>query len=130
MQTALGRSVARTVGYAPPEVVGKPKGNVWVGPHSDVYAFGKLAAFALTGRPDPDGGDLVILPEPWKQQLDDLTGWTIRARLPHFAAVMDRLGQLPGRENASPPSSATCTNRRSPTTPPPWPPTPRISPLL
>ncbi len=94
VQTALGRSVARTVGYAPPEVVGKPKGNVWVGPHSDVYAFGKLAAFALTGRPDPDGGDLVILPEPWKRFLDDLTGWTIRARPAHFGAVMDRLGQL------------------------------------
>ena len=96
VQTALGRSVARTIGYAPPEVVGKPKGHVWVGPHSDVYAFGKLTAFALTGRPDPDGGDLVILPEPWKQLLDDLTGWTIRARPPHFGAVLDRLSQLPG----------------------------------
>ena len=61
VQTALGRSVARTIAYAAPEVVGKPKGQVWVGPHSDVYAFGKLAAFALTGRPDPDGGDLVLL---------------------------------------------------------------------
>ncbi len=96
VQTALGRSVVRTIGYAPPEAVGKPKGAVWVGPHSDVYAFGKLTAFALTGRPDPDGGDLVILPEPWKQLLDDLTGWTIRARPPHFGAVLERLSQLPG----------------------------------
>ncbi len=96
VQTALGRSVARTIAYAAPEVVGKPKGQVWVGPHSDVYAFGKLCAFALTGRPDPDGGDLVLLPEPWKLLLDDLTGWTISRRLPHFGAVMDRLSHLPG----------------------------------
>ncbi len=95
VQTALGRSVARTIAYAAPEVIGKPKGQVWVGPHSDVYAFGKLCAFALTGRPEPDGGDLVLLPEPWKRLLDDLTGWTIPRRLPHFGAVLDRLSQLP-----------------------------------
>ncbi|HVS34364.1 MAG TPA: tetratricopeptide repeat protein [Gemmataceae bacterium] len=96
VQTALGRSVARTIGYAPPEVVGKPKGDVWVGPHSDVYSFGRLSAFALTGRPDPDGGDLVALPEPWKRFLDDLTSWIIRSRPSHFGEVMDRLSQLPG----------------------------------
>ena len=95
VQTALGRSVARTIAYAAPEVIGKPKGQVWVGPHSDVYAFGKLCAFALTGRPEPDGGDLVLLPEPWKRLLDDLTGWTIPRRLPHFGAVLERLSQLP-----------------------------------
>src|SRR5262249_43304720 len=96
VQTALGRSVARTIAYAPPEVVGQPKGHVWVGPHSDVYAFGKLTAFALTGRPDPDGGDLVILPEPWKELLGELCGWTIRARPAHFGAVLDRVSHLPG----------------------------------
>ena len=36
------------------EVVGKPKGQVWVGPHSDVYSLGKLSAFALTGKADPE----------------------------------------------------------------------------
>src|SRR5262249_19766031 len=76
-QTALGRSVARTIAFAPVEVVGRPKGQVWVGPHSDIYSFGKLCAFALTGRPDPDGGDLVLLPEPWRQLLADCTAWTI-----------------------------------------------------
>src|SRR5262249_49018649 len=70
-QTGLGRSVARAVPYLPPEVVGKPKGQVWVGPHSDVFGFGKLCAFALTGKADPDGGDRVLLSEAWQQFLDD-----------------------------------------------------------
>jgi tetratricopeptide (TPR) repeat protein len=96
VQTALGRCVARTVPYAPSEVVGRPKGQVWVGPHSDIYSFGKLCAFALTGRPDPDGGDLVLLPEPWRQLLDDCTAWVFRRRPDNFGAVLDRIAHLPG----------------------------------
>ena len=103
MQTALGRSVARTIAYSPPEVVGKPKGQVWIGPHSDVYGFGKLCCFALTGRPDPDGGDRVILSEPWKLLLDDLTGWTIGRRTPHLGVVIDRLSRLARRQRAHQP---------------------------
>src|SRR5262249_53918095 len=76
-QTGLGRSVARTVPYAPSEVIGRPKGHVWVGPHSDVYSFGKVCAFALTGRPDPDGGDLLLLPEEWRKLLEECCAWTI-----------------------------------------------------
>jgi tetratricopeptide (TPR) repeat protein len=94
--TALCRSVARMVSYAAPEVVGRPKGQVWVGPHSDVYSFGRLCAFALAGRPDPDVGDLVSLPEPWRQLLEDCTAWVFRQRPEHFGAVLERLGGLPG----------------------------------
>ena len=60
------------------------------------------------------------------------------ARRPHgldhpapAAALRRRHGSpvaAAGRGDSSPPSSATCTNRRSPITRPPWPPTPRISP--
>jgi tetratricopeptide (TPR) repeat protein len=98
VKTALGRSVARAVAYAPPEAVGRPKGQVWVGPHSDVYSFGRLCAFALTGRPDPDGGDLVLLPEAWRELLGICCGWTIAARPPHFGAVLDRLSGQPGTD--------------------------------
>jgi tetratricopeptide (TPR) repeat protein len=98
--TALGRSVTRTLPYAPSEVVGKPKGQVWVGPHSDVYSFGKLCAFALTGRPDPGAGDRALLPEPWRQLLDDCTAWTIGRRPEHFGLVLDRLAALAGNDLA------------------------------
>jgi tetratricopeptide (TPR) repeat protein len=97
-QTALGRSVARLVPYQPPEVVGKPKGQVWVGPHSDVFSFGKLTAFALMARPDPDAGDRVILSDAWREALDVCTGWVIGRRPEHFGAVLERLSQLPGAQ--------------------------------
>jgi tetratricopeptide (TPR) repeat protein len=96
MQTALGRSVARTIAYAPPEVVGKPKGQVWIGPHSDVYNFGKLSCFALMGRPDPDGGDRVILTEDWGKLLDSCANWVQAKRLEHFGVVLERLSHLAG----------------------------------
>jgi tetratricopeptide (TPR) repeat protein len=99
VQTTLGRSVARTIAYAAPELLGKPKGQVWVGPHSDVYSFGKLSAFALTGHPDPDGGDLVLLPEGWKSLLPDLAAWPLLKRLPHFGAVLPCLAHLPGAKD-------------------------------
>jgi tetratricopeptide (TPR) repeat protein len=98
LHTSLGRSVARTVAFAPPEVVGRPKGQVWVGPHSDLYSFGRLCAAGLTGRPDPDSADRILLPAEWQQLLDDLTAWTINRRPPHAGLVLDRLAQTPGAD--------------------------------
>lgn len=94
-QTSLGRSVARTTPFAPVEVVARPKGQVWVGPHSDIYSFGKLCAFALTGHPKPDNDHLLRLPEVWRQLLADCTAWTIAARPEHLGPVLDRLSHLP-----------------------------------
>lgn len=91
--TGLGRSVARALGYAPPEVSGRPKGMVWVGPHSDVFSFGKLCCFALTGRPEP-GPDAV--PEAWREAVAEYTAWTITARPEHFGPVLERLSDLAG----------------------------------
>jgi tetratricopeptide (TPR) repeat protein len=96
VQTSLGRSVSRTLAYVPSEVVGRPKGRVWVGPHSDVYGFGRLCAFALTGRPDPDSGDRVALPDEWGQLLDECCAWIIARRPAHFGIVLERLSALPG----------------------------------
>jgi tetratricopeptide (TPR) repeat protein len=94
--TALGRGVARLVPFAASEVVGRPKGQVWVGPHSDVYSFGRLCAFALTGKPDPGRADLAPLPEGWKALLGECTAWTIAGRPAHFGIVLERLAQLAG----------------------------------
>jgi tetratricopeptide (TPR) repeat protein len=99
LHTALGRCVARAIPYLPSEVVGRPKGHVWVGPHSDVYGFGRLCAFALTGRPNPDRGDLVLLPEAWRRLLDDCCAWVQGRRLPHFGVVLETLAALPGADD-------------------------------
>jgi tetratricopeptide (TPR) repeat protein len=96
VQTSLGRSVARTIAYQPSEVVGRPKGHVWVGPHSDIYSFGKLCCFALTGRADPDSGDRVILSDGWNKLLNDLTAWILSQRPNHIGLVLDRLSNLAG----------------------------------
>ena len=95
-QTALGRSVARNVPFAAPEVVARPKGQVWVGPHSDVFSFGRLSLFALTGKAEPDAGDRVILNEFWRQLIDDCSFWVQSGRPAHIGLVLDRLSALPG----------------------------------
>jgi tetratricopeptide (TPR) repeat protein len=97
-QTTLGRSVARTIPFAPVEVVARPKGQVWVGPHSDIYSLGKLCAFALIGPPDSNGGELRRLPDPWRKLVADCTAWTTGARPEHLGLVLDQLSQLSGAE--------------------------------
>src|SRR5262249_13347083 len=97
----------------------------WVGPHSDVYGLGRLSAFALTGRPDPDAGDRVILPEPWQKLLDAATAWAMAHRLPHVGAVLDRLAPLSGPHgpiDRSQPTPSPAAAAPSPA--PPWPPSP------
>src|SRR5262249_1376883 len=66
IMSSLGRTVRRLTGYLPPELVGRPKGHVWVGPHSDLYAFGRLCALVLTGKNDPDTADRLLLPDAWQ----------------------------------------------------------------
>src|SRR5207247_2487385 len=84
---------------APSEVVGRPKGQVWVGPHSDVYSFGRASAFALTGRPEPDAADLLLLDQTWRDLLAECQAWTIGQRPAHFALVLERLSRIPGAED-------------------------------
>src|SRR5262245_34719795 len=96
--TGLGRGVVQRLSYTPPELTGRPKGMVWVGPHSDIFAFGRICWFALTGRPEPGPG--AELPpgvdEAWLRLVLDCTAWTIGTRPEHFGPVLDRLADLPG----------------------------------
>lgn len=96
--STLGRTVAELLPYLPPEVVGRPKGQVWVGPHSDLFALGRLCAFVLTGRPDADAADRLLLPEAWGRLIDECTAWTINRRLAQAGAALERLGQTPGAQ--------------------------------
>ncbi|MFQ3650780.1 MAG: tetratricopeptide repeat protein [Gemmataceae bacterium] len=97
--TSLGRTVARLKGYLPPELTGRPKGNVWLGPHSDFYSFGRLCAFLLTGKPDPDTADQLLLPENWSTLLNLCTGWTIHRRPAHAGPILDLLTASQGADD-------------------------------
>ncbi len=98
LHSGLGRSVSRIVPYSPPEVIGRPKGQVWVGPHSDIWSFGRLCAFGLTGKPDPDGGDRLLLGAAWQKLLNDCTAWTINRRPEHVGIVVDEIAHTPGAD--------------------------------
>ncbi|MFO0879262.1 MAG: tetratricopeptide repeat protein [Gemmataceae bacterium] len=89
--SGLGRSVAHLIPFAPPEVVGRPKGQVWVGPHSDLFNLGRLCAFGLTGKPEPSRADCLLVPEAWRNLISSCTAWRIQARPDHAGAVLDRL---------------------------------------
>ncbi len=52
-QTVLGRSVIGTFKYAPPEQMSPKPGGMRVGPHSDVFAFGKTCCYALFQTTEP-----------------------------------------------------------------------------
>ncbi len=51
-KTLLGATIAGTMHYAAPEQMGLAPG-VAVGPHSDVYGFGKTCCYALFQTPEP-----------------------------------------------------------------------------
>jgi serine/threonine protein kinase len=92
-RTLIGMSVAGTVDYAAPEQMGKLEGAL--GPHSDVYGFGKTCTFALLGTPIPDEVQKKKLDAGWKKFLNDCTA-NPENRLPDFGAVLKRIGGLRG----------------------------------
>lgn len=97
--TSLGRTVARLKGYLPPELTGRPKGHVWLGPHSDFYAYGRICALLLTGKPDPDTADRLLLPENWGAILSMCSGWTINRRPSHAGPILDQLTAPEGADD-------------------------------
>ena len=66
----IGSAVAGTLHYAAPEQL-DPDRSREVGPHSDVFGFGRTCYFALFREPYPDQEDLDTLPQPWKDFLGD-----------------------------------------------------------
>ncbi len=85
------RSYAGTWDYAPPEQRGKSSDPV--GPHSDVYSFGKTACEALLLTNEPRISDLKKLPGVLAELLDRCIAAAVRAR-PSFEEILAVLENL------------------------------------
>ncbi len=107
----VGSAVAGTLHYAAPEQL-DPDRSREVGPHSDVFGFGRTCYFALFREPAPDQEDLDTLPQPWKDFLGRCTAKKIDRRPKDFAAVLERLAgvQEPPVEIDSPPPGVLPTS--------------------
>ena len=81
VSTRLGRSAARRVPFMAPEASGKPKGISWFGPPMDIYAFGLIGWYALTGTTTPSSARKEEVDPAWRQILEKCTQW-IQGRRP------------------------------------------------
>jgi len=93
-RSMVGSAVAGTLDYAAPEQL-DPASSRLVGPHSDVYGFGRTCLFALFGTTQPRSKRLRGLPDPWPDLLDDCCDKEIKSRPPDFAVVLERLNSRP-----------------------------------
>jgi formylglycine-generating enzyme required for sulfatase activity/tRNA A-37 threonylcarbamoyl transferase component Bud32 len=89
----VGSAVAGTLHYAAPEQL-DPNRSGEIGPHSDVFGFGRTCYFALFREPYPDQEDLEALPRPWKDFLGRCVARKIERRPKDFAAVLAGLGAI------------------------------------
>ena len=87
--TRLGRSAAKRVPFMAPEASGKPKGISWFGPPMDIYAFGMIGWYALTGTPSPSSARKEEIDPAWRQILDKCTQWIQGRRPMMMEAVME-----------------------------------------
>jgi tetratricopeptide (TPR) repeat protein len=94
-KTVAGGSIAGTLDYAAPEQMGKLPG-VGLGPHSDVYGFGRTCYYALLGIADADDRQKAKLPASWRKFLADCTAHPPH-RVADFGVVLRRLAKLQGR---------------------------------
>ena len=92
--TARDKCLARTLEYSSPEQRGKLPG-VAVGPHSDVYAFGKTCLFLLFQTTLPQPQQWANIPEHERSLLqlliDRTTAETLEVRFSSFDQVIDAL---------------------------------------
>jgi serine/threonine protein kinase len=93
-RSMVGSAVAGTLDYAAPEQL-DPASSRLVGPHSDVYGFGRTCLFALFGTTQPRSKRIRGLPDPWPDLLDDCCDKEIKSRPPDFAVVLERLNSRP-----------------------------------
>jgi hypothetical protein len=91
--TILARSVTGTPMYAPPEQLGRLPG-VNVGPHSDVYAFGKTCCFALFQTTEPKRRHWECLPKELVEVLENCTEQRLKDRCSDFGPVLAVLSSL------------------------------------
>jgi serine/threonine protein kinase len=92
--TIANKTIAGTMRYAAPEQMQELAGDVQIGPHSDVYAFGRTCYFALLGTPDPDELERESLPEGWRRFLGRCTGRKLANRYKDFSEVLKELRAL------------------------------------
>jgi formylglycine-generating enzyme required for sulfatase activity len=92
-RSMIGSAVAGTLHYAAPEQFDLARADE-VGPHSDVYGFGRTCYFALFGDPEPDLDEIARLPQSWYQFLGGCNAKKIARRPGDFAAVLDQLETL------------------------------------
>jgi serine/threonine protein kinase len=103
--TPQGMDFAGTLDYAAPEQMGKLLGAA-VGPHSDVYGFGRTCYFALLGVPDPGDDEKQTLPEDWRRLLSQCTARKLENRLRDFGQVLARLAEIRSGPVSSKPASS------------------------
>ncbi len=97
--TRLGRSAARRIPFLAPEASGRPKGTSWFGPPMDIYSFGLLGWYALTGSPYPLTSRKEEIDPAWREVLDKCTQWVQGRRPMLVETVMEsvrKLGPLEG----------------------------------
>ncbi len=118
-RSMIGSAVAGTLHYAAPEQL-DPDRSKEVGPHSDVFGFGRTCYFARFGEPAPDQEDLETLPQPWKDLLGRCTAKKIERRPKDFAVVLKQFAgiQEPRAMVATPPPTTNPTSAPADTTGP------------
>jgi formylglycine-generating enzyme required for sulfatase activity len=89
-RSMVGSAVAGTLHYAAPEQL-DPASSRLVGPHSDVFGFGRTCLFALFGNTRPRSKLIRALPDPWPDLVDDCCDEIIDNRPSDFGAVLERL---------------------------------------
>lgn len=99
--TRLGRAAAKRVPYMGPESTGRPKGSSWFGPAIDLYSFGRVGWFALTGTPTPHPAQRAEVPEPWRSLLESCTEWVQTRRPASVDDLLVRIRVAVGEEMAS-----------------------------
>ncbi len=92
-RSMVGSAVAGTLNYAAPEQL-DPGQSGEIGPHSDVYGFGRSCYFALFCEPHPDQEDLDTLPQPWRDFLGRCSARKIKRRTKDFDAVLMQLAGM------------------------------------
>ncbi len=105
-QTLLGASIAGTLRYAPPEQLGELRRDgrpVPIGPHSDVYSFGKLLCHALFLTTEPRHRHWQTSREhaAWQPLLEACLEQELEHRHPNFDNVVRWLEDQEERDTAA-----------------------------